>query len=100
MIRPLEVAVDLRAEKPAGHGVRGVTLDADGPTAAIDGDERGAGVRAVVWAGSTDYCSGYFGCIRHNSAALRAKTEGIRLFPLDMVTRPDILHSASVRRAR
>src|SRR5688572_8555108 len=47
MVRPLEIAVDLRAQKSAGERVVRIASDTGCPTT-LDGSDRGAGVRTIV----------------------------------------------------
>ena len=53
VIRALDVARDLGAERAVRRRVVGVAVDADRP-AVVDGDEHRAGVGAVVWTGGAD----------------------------------------------
>ena len=58
MVRPLDIARDLGAERPVRRRVVGVAVDADRP-AVLDGDEHRAGIGAVVWTGGADNGRGH-----------------------------------------
>ena len=50
----VEILGDFAAEKALRYGVRGISLNLDGAAFGVDGDQDGAGVRAVVRADCMD----------------------------------------------